>query len=110
MDGSKATTFDGTRTNGIGGRIHTRAEAETGVALPDGGSADPATSTAHDPRPGREPTVSVNFGVDPSGSSGAASTLCRESSAATGSPVITRGDTPRGAWAAPPDRLIARRR
>src|SRR5205807_5064358 len=109
MDGSKATTFDGTRTDGIGGRIHTRPEAETGVALPDGGSADPATLTAHDPRPGPEPTVRVNFGVDPSGSSGAGSTLCSESSADTGSAVIRRSARPRVAGAAHPIRRIARR-
>src|SRR5438105_14057109 len=102
MDGSKATTFDGTRTDGIGGRIHTPPEAETGVALPDGASADPATSTAHDARPGPEPTVRVNSGVDPSGSSGAGSPLCSESAADTASAAITRSATPRVAGAAHP--------
>ncbi len=73
MFGSKEVTFDARLGAGIDGRIQTRADAEAGPASRGGGSAAPALVDAQPASPGPEPTLRVMIGVEPSGSSAAAS-------------------------------------
>src|SRR4030081_2612446 len=42
IDGSNAVTFESSVTDGIGGSVHTRPDAETGVDSPGAGSAESA--------------------------------------------------------------------
>src|SRR5260370_30996268 len=84
MEGSNEVTFDATLGVGRDGRIHRRADGEAGAALPAGGRAAPALSDAQPAIPRPPPTVSVMIGVEPSGSSAAASGMWVEISADTG--------------------------
>src|SRR6267378_2719968 len=84
MDGSNAFTFEAMITDGIGGRIQTRAEAEPGPELPAGGRAELALSENHPAMAGPSLTVRVTVGVEPSASPGAACGPCVARSADTG--------------------------
>src|SRR6266851_7698601 len=89
--------FDSTLGVGIAGSIHTRADAETGPASPPGGRAASALLDAQPASPGPEPTLSVMIGVEPSGSSAAASGICVEISADTGTAPANTAATARAA-------------
>src|SRR5713226_5590940 len=102
IDGLNDMTLDGMVTAGSGGRTQTLAEADPGVIFPGGGSAAPALLNTHVATSGPDPTVTVSFGVEPSGSSGAGSGLCRENSADTGRAVSRSSVTPSVAGAAQP--------
>src|SRR5882762_3718705 len=84
MDGSNAFTFEAMLTAGIGGSIHTRAEAEPGPELPAGGRAELALSENHPAGAGPSPTVRVTVGVEPSARPAAVSGPCVARSADTG--------------------------
>src|ERR1700730_1872272 len=71
-------------TSGIGGRIHSSADAETGPELPGGGRAAVAELETQPPMAGPAPTVSASVGVDPSASPAAGTGLWVDRSAATG--------------------------
>src|SRR5882672_7161334 len=84
MEGSNAITFEAMLTEGMDGRIQTRADAELGAEFPAGGSAKIALSETHPATAGPVPTVRVTVGVDPSASPAAASGPWVDRSAATG--------------------------
>src|SRR6202521_4188492 len=83
-DWSNALTFDATVTVGIGGKIHSCADAEAGPEFPGGGRAAPAELETALPMAGPAPTVSASVGVAPSASPAAGSGLRVDRSAATG--------------------------
>src|SRR5450759_1964586 len=84
MDGSKASTFEAMLTVGIGGRIHTRVDAEDGPKFPTGGRAAPAVLETQPAIAGPVPTVSVTVGVEPSARPAAGCGLWVDRPAATG--------------------------
>src|SRR2546429_666331 len=78
-------------TLGIGGRIHSWADAEAGPEPLGGGSAAAAELETQPPMAGPAPMVATRAGVDPSASPAAGSGLWVDRSAATGRvPTRTR--------------------
>src|SRR5436305_12171271 len=71
-------------TSGIGGRIHSRADAEAGPEPLGGASAAAAELETQPPIAGPAPMVSARVGLDPSASPAAGSAVCADRSAATG--------------------------
>src|SRR5207245_6454582 len=63
IEASKAITLDGMLTDGIGGSTQTWVEAETGIELVGGGSAEPALEKSQVATAGPAPTVSASWGV-----------------------------------------------
>src|SRR5438270_1154706 len=90
IDGSKAVTFAGMLTLGIGGSTQIRADTATGSGGPAGGSAAPAALVIQAARLGPELTLRTTVGEEPSGSSGAGWGLWVERLAATGRLSVKR--------------------
>src|SRR5579872_2688870 len=104
IDESKAVTFAGRSTGGMGGGTQTRPVAGAGPELLGGGSAPAAAVEIQPATSGPLPTMSGTAGLDPSGSAGAGSGPCVERSAATGSAVTRSSVTPSTAGDVQPSR------
>ena len=106
--GSNAVTLAGTVTRGIEGSTHTLAEAAVEGVPGAGGRAAAADATVQDATSVLlAPIVSDSTGREPSGSSGAGTVLCSESSADSGSAVSSRRESPSAAGARTPSRRSA---
>src|SRR5581483_1329328 len=109
IDGSKAVTFAGRSTDGMGGSTQTRPVAGAGPEPLGGGSAPAAAVEIQPATAGPLPTISATAGLDPSGSAGDGSGPCGERSAATGSAVTRSSVTPSTAGEVQPSRRTTSR-
>src|SRR5437868_15375327 len=91
-------------TLGIGGRIHSCADAEAGPEPLGGGRAAAAELETQPPMAGPAPIVATRVGVDPSASPAAGSGLWVDRSAATGRVPTNSSATARAAGRRQPRR------